>query len=55
VKYPEPKKIVLLPLCCFIIGGGILRFYGIEWGIPRSPNMDWNPVNPEVYVLMPKF
>lgn len=31
------KRIVLILLCCIIISGGLLRFYGNEWGIPKSP------------------
>lgn len=31
------RNVLLLILCCIIICGGILRFYGAEWGIPKSP------------------
>lgn len=31
------KKSILILLCITLVGGGILRFYGIEWGVPRPP------------------
>ncbi len=31
------RKSILLLLCIVLIGGSILRFYGLEWGVPRQP------------------
>lgn len=31
------KKYILVLLCIILVGGSILRFYGIEWGVPRRP------------------
>ena len=44
------RNVILLLLCCTIVGGGFLRFYGLEWGIPKAPY--WcNHYQDEAFVL----
>jgi len=31
------RKSILALLCIILVGGSILRFYGIDWGVPRPP------------------
>lgn len=44
------RNIILALLICTLVGGGFLRSYGIEWGIPKAPY--WcNHYQDEAFVL----